>query len=319
MQDIQCIFCNNTSGQIVIEENGYKGKKCHECGLIFISPRPAFPVVEDLYSNDRGLTSAEMHMSDAFDKRLHAKHNLKIVKKYVDTGSMLEIGAGGGYFLDEARKSGFEVYAIEPNKIAASFIYNKLGIPCEDSSLTERSFNGEKFDVIYHCNVLSHLFDPIREFKKIGDRLKDNGILVFETGNIGDVEKKYYSFFLEFGYPDHLFFFGESSLRKLLETTDFKIVKVYRYSILSYLIIQKIKQKLREFIRSTTMTKKSVNNNKTGVSIKTNIPRSKVAKRVYRTLLHFIRYKIGYLLPKIGRPQTVIVVARKNLNSQRLG
>ncbi len=42
MEYIQSIFCHRSSDQIVIEENGYKGRKCSQCGLIFISPRPTF-------------------------------------------------------------------------------------------------------------------------------------------------------------------------------------------------------------------------------------------------------------------------------------
>jgi 2-polyprenyl-3-methyl-5-hydroxy-6-metoxy-1,4-benzoquinol methylase len=224
---------------------------------------------------------------------------------------MLEIGAGGGFFLDEAKKGGFEVYGIELNRVAASFIKEKLNIPCEDSALSEQSFCGKKFDVVYHCNVLSHLYDPIAEFRMICDRLKDGGILVFETGNIAEVKDRYFHCFSNFGFPDHLFFFGEETLKQLLKLTGFDIVKMYRYSILGSLLTHKGKEWVRNMIKSASQTSKSSIENtvkNSSFNIKTFM---RPLKSAYRTVLYLMDYKIGYILPKRGRPQTVIVVGRK--------
>ncbi|GAI49710.1 unnamed protein product [marine sediment metagenome] len=46
MEEIMCIFCEKESDQVVIKENGFKGKKCPTCGLIYISPRPTFSWME---------------------------------------------------------------------------------------------------------------------------------------------------------------------------------------------------------------------------------------------------------------------------------
>ena len=141
---------------------------------------------------------------------------------------MLEIGAGAGYFLDEARNEGFKVYGIEFNDIQAEFMRSKFGIYCEESPLDVSLFDGMKFDIIYHCDVLSHFYDPVSEFRKINDKLKKNGIVVFETGNFGDVKKEYYRFVIKFQYPDHLFFFSEKNFKELLGRTGFEFIKIYR-------------------------------------------------------------------------------------------
>jgi len=65
MVDIQCIFCNSGSDKIVIEENGYSGRKCPKCGLIFISPRPTFTDILNLYSHDQAQVSAEISVADS--------------------------------------------------------------------------------------------------------------------------------------------------------------------------------------------------------------------------------------------------------------
>lgn len=318
MENIQCIFCNRSSDQVVIEENGYKGRKCPNCGLIFISPRPTFAEILNLYANDHAHTSSEAHISDAFRKRLYAKHNLRIIKKFIKNGSMLEIGAGAGYFLDEARKEGFEVYGLEFNNIQADFIRTKLMIPCENSPLDISIFNRKKFDIIYHCDVISHFYNPILEFQKINNKLKKNGIVVFETGNLGDAKKEYYRFITKFQYPDHLFFFNENNLKELLKRTGFEVIKIYRYTILPILVISKILKKEIDFIKSKGKSKNIKKHNVTEVS-SSNIFNLNIGefcfkhliKYVYNYFFYFICYKIGYIMPKKGRPQTVIFIAKK--------
>lgn len=313
MKDIKCIFCNVGSNRIVIEENGYKGRKCPQCGLIYVSPRPTFSQIVNLYTDDKASTYAESIIPNNYAKRLNAKYTLRIIRKYEKSGSMLEIGAGAGYFLDEARREGFGVYGIEPNKILAKIINNNLGIPCEKTPLDISSFDERKFDIIYHCNVLSHFYNPIAEFKKINSKLKDKGILVFETGNLGDVKEEYLETITKFDYPDHLFFFSEKSLKQLLELTGFGLMKIYKYSLLPYFLKIKILHIIRDIIKNNKVKKNLGNNGESKASFqnKNKFNFKQFIKKTNICFSYFLMYKIGHLMPKKGRPQTVIVVARK--------
>ena len=82
MEEIRCIFCDKKNDRVAVEENGYKGRKCSQCGLIYISPRPSINEIVDLYGHDQAHISAEAHISGEFSKRLYAKHILKIIKSY---------------------------------------------------------------------------------------------------------------------------------------------------------------------------------------------------------------------------------------------
>ena len=232
---------------------------------------------------------------------------------------MLEIGAGAGYFLDEARKEGFEVYANELNTILANYIEKVLAIPCESSPLDISLFNGKKFDIIYHCNVISHFYEPVSEFQKINDKLKKDGILVFETGNYGDVKAKYYRYVAKFRLPGHLFFFSENNLKELLERTGFEFIKIYRYSRLPELVIFRMLtfEKIIDFVASVWSAKNQARPG-TSRSKSSNRAISNIGGFIFKQLInaygyftYFIRYKIGYVMPKRGRPQTVIIIARR--------
>ena len=226
MEHVECILCEGSSSRVVIEENGYQGRKCDQCGMVFVSPRPSLSEIVNLYSEDRSQESARQHLSRSLEKKLHARHTLRLLRRYLDGGSLLEEGAAAGGFLAEAKKAGFEPHALELNGVLARHIRDNLGIPCEDTPLERNSFGGKKFDVIYHCNVLSHLYDPVAEFRKINDCLRNGGFLVFESGNFSRVKEKYYKWWDKFYYPEHLFSMGENNYEQLLEMTGFQLLRM---------------------------------------------------------------------------------------------
>jgi SAM-dependent methyltransferase len=311
LEEIKCIFCGIESSLVVIEENGYQGKKCPQCGLIYVSPRPSFDEVVRLYGDGQAHISSESHISDAFQKRLYARHNLRLIRPVVKRGALLEIGAGAGYFLDEARKTGFHPFGLELNPVQAGFIRTELKIPCEESPLNPSVFEGKKFDVVYHCDVIGHFFDPIADFRNMNAIMKDGAFLVFETGNLGDVDKLYFKYFQRFQYPDHLFSFSTDSLSKLLDRTGFEVLKIYRYAILPQLILIKLSAGMRQRFFKPVRPQGSpgktagVQPSHKGSSVK------RIIGPVWDYLNYILRYKIGAILPKKGRPQSLIVIAQK--------
>lgn len=313
MESIDCIFCGEIgcNDTIVIEENGYTARQCSQCHLIYLSPRPTAREIAELYETDQSWLSAQAHIRGPSQKRLYAKHNLKLIRKHVRKGTLLEIGPGAGYFLDESRKSGFIPFGIELNPIQATHIRNTLAITCEEKPLSPTSFNGRKFDIIYHCDVLSHFYDPIAEFTKFHNALELGGFLIFETGNLGDVKRKYDTLEITFQFPDHLFFFSENNLKELLRRTGFELVTIYHYSILLQMIFQ------RPFLGFIGNMKKQKNDSKRLKLIRTPEERKGlawvIAQRLWSRVNYFLRYQVGSLsiLIKADQPQTLLVVAHK--------
>src|ERR1700680_289388 len=228
METIDCIFCgpHGKPDPVVIQENGFEGRQCQSCRLIYVSPRPSVDEIANLYAHDEAKSGAAMLRKGEYGKRLAAKHTLRMLSSQKQSGSLLEIGAGMGFFCDEAKSSGYVPYAIEINPIQAEYS-RSLGIPTCGLPLAE-AYPGMKFDIVYHCDVLSHFTDPIGEFKIMVDRLNPGGLLIFATRNCGDLHPGYYPFISSFQYPDHLFFFSRSSLSMLLNRSGLKIVKIRR-------------------------------------------------------------------------------------------
>ncbi len=309
MEDISCIFCGKRSGHVAIEENGYHGVKCDTCKLIYISPRPSSNEIKQIYTDDHAILYADAEFRFQSVNRMEAALTLSKIQRYRKHGSILELGPGGGSFLVEARSFGYDPYAIELNPIEARWMNEKLHIPCEDAALNGSSFGGRQFDIVYHQDVLSHLYDPISVFHDINRALKKGGLLVFETGNIADLEKKYYKWFSQFFYPDHLFFFGEKSLRILLERTGFKCICIHKQAILLQLLLQKILWRIKDSLKD----KKEVEEMRSAKDPASESKRLSLKRRLrllYRYVTHYL-VRCGAILPKEGRPLKLLVITEK--------
>jgi len=316
LSEISCILCHHYRHRLVIRENGYQGVKCDSCGLIFISPRPAWADILALYLK----TGDEENLQDAHQaaglanliKSLPARHTLAIIKKYQPTGTLLELGPGKGEFLTTAKTAGYEVSGLEVNQKRAEFITRSLGIPCDSTPLSSSSRFDKKFDLVYMRDVLSHFYDPIAQFRLIHEIIKENGLLVFETGNLGEADEKYFTAVPTFDYPEHLFFFGARSLRLLLATTGFELLTIRRYSVMFVSKLEKIVLSLKKLKLSTNKPANPKTRNK---SVKQPELKQSLKKFLFIGydffVEYFFKYRLGRCLPRHGRLQTLIVIARK--------
>ena len=321
LQAIDCIFCGpGAAAPVVIHENGFDGRKCQDCGLIFISPRPSLAQIIDLYGHDDAHVPAQSHLAASFSKRLYARHSLSLLRRHKTAGDVLEIGAGGGFFLDEARKVGFNPFAIEFNGKQSEHMRATLGIPCVGKPLADDPFPGQSFDVIYHCDVVSHFYQPLDEFQAFHKALKRDGLLMFETGNLGDVHPRHLRLFRRFQYPDHLFFFSTENISHLLEKAGFELIATYRYSILVDIWIDRVRAKARRVARrllgsdgqpraqAASVVAPAASGRPASVHGSALVRLIKMADQYANYL---VRYRLGRWLPKGDRPQSMIVVARK--------
>ncbi|MDP5045139.1 MAG: class I SAM-dependent methyltransferase, partial [Leeuwenhoekiella sp.] len=79
-----------------------------------------------------------------FVKSFMLKQKLKHISKFKSVGSLLDIGAGTGDFLIEAKKRGWEVTGVEPSSVARKNALNKKLTLLENTS----QITTQKFDVI---------------------------------------------------------------------------------------------------------------------------------------------------------------------------
>ncbi len=316
--EIGCVLCEDAAHTPLISENGFTGRQCAVCGLIFVSPRPSRQEIDEVYRRGDAHLSPQWFLQgrEAIVPRLRARRDARLVQRHAGGGSLLEIGPGRGTFLAAARRRGFDVFGVELNPTQASFIRDELGIACAESLEAAQELAGGQFDVIYHRDVLSHFYDPHEEMQRLRALLKPGGLHIFETGNLADVDHRYLALIASFQYPDHLFFYGQASLRKLLDQTGFAHVHTHRWSILAERALRRRIDRVRSRLspapagradRDSGAARRTARPEPAGARSKAG----RLAREALDLLYYALQVSVGRLPVGERVPQTLIVVARK--------
>ena len=157
-------------------------------------------------------------------KGYNLKSKLSLIDSYTASNKrLLDVGAGTGDFLTEAKKYGWEVAGVEPNELArlkssekgVALLQNLDAIP-----------TGDKYEVITLWHVLEHLPDLESQIAKLVGLLTDNGTLVVAVPNFKSFDAKYYKeFWAAFDVPRHLWHFSKRSVQSIFAKHGMKLVR----------------------------------------------------------------------------------------------
>lgn len=182
---INCPLCNAVCSK---KETSLKKKlslfACLECGLHFVYPRT--PLAEDIYDDDYyrswGMGDNGLPAHVILLKETNMRRHVNEIKKYVQSGRILEIGSAMGSFLKVAQESGFNAIGVEVSKQACSLARSHVG---DESVLNDTLENVDleegSMDVIFMSDLIEHISHPLPFLEKAMRLLKKGGILYFVT------------------------------------------------------------------------------------------------------------------------------------------
>lgn len=150
---------------------------------------------------------------------------IRFLKRAINYGSgaqrILEIGCGGCVVLDSLKKDGHDVLGIDSSPFAAVQGQKKqISVVTGFYPLHKLK---EKFNLIFHVDVLEHIDKPVEFLRSHRDNLYDGGLVVVnvpdatESIDIGDIS---------LAMHQHLNYFTESSLRATLESAGFHVESI---------------------------------------------------------------------------------------------
>jgi 2-polyprenyl-3-methyl-5-hydroxy-6-metoxy-1,4-benzoquinol methylase len=128
-----------------------------------------------------------------------------------------DIGCGGVYLLQRVRERGLSVKGIDPSPITAAAGL-KAGIEIVTDFYPSPSLE-ERFDVLFHYDVLEHVDDPVAFLRAHHRNLSANGAIIFAVPDcsrhiqLGDV-----SMILH----EHLNYFDTDSLDRVVRAAGFR-------------------------------------------------------------------------------------------------
>jgi 2-polyprenyl-3-methyl-5-hydroxy-6-metoxy-1,4-benzoquinol methylase len=156
--------------------------RCRVCGHRYTDPIPTDAELAAMY--DSSYFSAEgawvcgywegSYVGNEQRLREEAREALPHIGRL--GGRLLEVGPAGGYFLDEARKVGFDVTGIELNAEMAEWGRANLGLNIMCGLFEDAPVEPCSFDVVVAQDVLEHVRDPQGFVRRAASLLRPGGI-----------------------------------------------------------------------------------------------------------------------------------------------
>ncbi|MFD2892212.1 class I SAM-dependent methyltransferase [Flavobacterium chuncheonense] len=182
---------------------------------------PAYYESEDYISHTDG-TRTFFEKVYQIVKRNAIRKKVALLSKFNQKGKVLDIGAGTGDFLVEAKNQGWNVTGIEPSSKAKEIAISK-GVPFSDSL---EILEDHSFDVITMWHVLEHVPDLDFQIQQLKRLLKPNGTLIIAVPNFKSYDAKHYkSFWAAYDVPRHLWHFSKTAIEKLFAKQKMKLIK----------------------------------------------------------------------------------------------
>ena len=154
--------------------------RCERCGLISLAnvPRDLGPY----YVAGYHLLPSTPEAIEA--GAAHDQYKIDLVRQFVPSGRLLEVGPAWGAFCLLAKRAGFSVEAIEMDPACCEFLESRIGVRaiCRNDEAAALDEAAEP-DVIAAWHVLEHMRDPWRFIGAATRRLAPGGVLVLALPN----------------------------------------------------------------------------------------------------------------------------------------
>lgn len=304
MESVLCELCGVDETTPYAKENGYSAVRCKRCGVVYVNPRPTIDEMKALYDGLETKIDVGAHIRRRDVKTAQARWSLRTIRREKPSGRLLEVGSAAGYLLFEAKKLGYDVQGLDITHQLVEFSRNVLGVPTHEGTLRNAPFVEGSFDIVYMRNVLSHLAYPRSEYALVRSLLRPGGVLIFETGNVAELTPEVSG---ELELPDHLYLFGERTIRRLLELTGFSCRKVARYGLIEHLgPVRALSARLAPRRTGESSTSPSAPSPTVDA-----LPASTRLGRLEGAVGTSIRYGLGRVLPRRARRCSLVVVAER--------
>lgn len=191
-------------------------------GLVVRAPDPAVEGYLAHCYNDGSLLGTAMDETEL--GRPYALDFLGFVQDQFRGGERrrgLEIGAGRGYLMRLFQEQGFEMLGIEPGAQNQPH-WERHGVQVIKGSFPHVDAKGP-FDVAVAYAVLEHVRNPIAFLKQIASRMEPNGLVAI---SVPDCTTAFENYDLSILLHEHLSYFTERSLKRIVSSAGLKIVSV---------------------------------------------------------------------------------------------
>jgi SAM-dependent methyltransferase len=246
-EEVNCLLCGgrNCSPLLEAQDNIQGGTglwffvvQCQDCGLCFTNPRPGPHSILPFYPEDyepfqNPHQRRRRHWWHPFTRWCHRPRRERQLMPLHGQGRLLDVGCGGGSFLDRMHRQGWKVTGVETSATVVERVQNELGLNVLPGSLPQADLEPASFDLITMWHSLQHHHDPFEVLRAAHRLLAPGGKLVVAVPNIDSLPFRWFGqVWFGLNLPRHLTHFAPWPLYLMIHRAGFRVgqVRMNRHS-----------------------------------------------------------------------------------------
>lgn len=228
--------------------------RCVSCGHGFTPVNFDPHIIVRWYA---GYEADHIFLAQEAARRRTGRQVLGRIEKLLSTrGKLLDIGAGPGLFLAEAKKRGWRVAGIEPSAWAVDHAQKDLqvsGMRQGDVGALP-SIPAQSFDCVVAFDVIEHLVGPKKFLAEANRILKPGGLLVMATPRFDSLLAKLMGRRWYCIFPAHIHYFTRRSMNDALKKAGFTVAQEKTHT--RYLGLGYVWQRLLDYVNISPLPKR---------------------------------------------------------------
>ena len=225
-EERSCPGCGYSEPTELFVKDGFPHGRCGRCDLVYVAPVISEEAIMKFYAEESSWTEVLFSKEQVeLDEHIFA-YGLDLVENLISAGRILDIGCGPGFFLEAARRRGWQVEGMEMNDRCVERL-RKLDIPVSTDPLEHSDLEAGSFDAVAMWEVLEHLRHPNQALEQVRQLLKPGGVLLICVPNFGSlVNRIMHEKGGTFAGYSHVNFFEAPTLTRMQDNNGFDCVEI---------------------------------------------------------------------------------------------
>jgi SAM-dependent methyltransferase len=201
----------------------YRMVRCRRCGLVRSDPIAENAVLQGLYADS--LLNYEAESANL--RRTYGRCLARLERYGAVKGSLLEIGCGHGFFLEEALAQGYgSVRGVEPSRAAVAKCPQRLRPQVVCDLFRAGLFPQAAFDVLCMFQVFDHVPEPAAFLDECLRVLRPGGLLLALNHDIQALPARMLGQRSPIIDVEHTFLYSPGTMRRLFARRGFEVLEV---------------------------------------------------------------------------------------------
>lgn len=233
LERVACPVCGANQPIVLYDVMPYRVVRCKSCETSYLSPRLNESAMLRFYEDDKYFESGEVGYTSYVRQEQSLRYSFRrflqqLHRRKLAGGSLLEIGCGYGFLLDEAKPYFDHRVGIDFSSAVASARERADRVYQGDLDTIP---SDERFDCIILVSVIEHVHRPVEYLEKLRHRLRPGGKVVVATPNVDSIFRRLLGLrWPAFQViPEHVAFYNRFTLSALMSKAGFNAVTPVPY------------------------------------------------------------------------------------------